>query len=142
VRSISGRVTEPRRGRLRATALVVLALALLAGCGDGSEGEPEAQPVGQELGGSVAQQVQCSDWNGATEAEKLATIEDVRSHVNLEDTGVEAPALSDAEALEVFDNGCDQPEAAGYRLYVMYARAVAFQPLRDIAEGDVEAPSD
>ena len=142
MRSISVRATERSPGRLRAAALLALSLVALAGCGDAEgDGESGAKPVGQELGGSVSQLVQCSDWNGATEAEKVATIEDVRSHVNLEDPGVEAPALTDAEAMEVFDNGCDRPEAQGFRLYLLYSRAVAFKPLADIASGEVEAPA-
>lgn len=141
MRSISGRASK---GSPRPWALALATVALAAGgCGDAaSGGGPEAEPVGQSLGGSVSQLVQCSDWQGATEAEKLATIEDVRSHVNLEGTGVDAPQLSDEETMEVFENGCDEPQAQGYRLYVMYARAVAFKPLRDIAEGRIEAPSD
>lgn len=144
MRSISVRATERSPGRPRGVALLALSVAALAGCGDsGGEGDGEsgAEPVGQKLGGSVSQLVQCSDWNGATEAEKIATIEDVRSHVNVEDTGVEAPALTDSEAMEVFDNGCDRPEAQGFRLYLLYARAIAFKPLADIASGEVTAPA-
>jgi len=143
VRSISVRAAERSLSRLCGAALLALSIAALAGCGDGGgdEGEPAAEPVGQELGGSVSQLVQCSDWNGATEAEKLATIEDVRSQVNSEDSGVESIALTDDEAMEVFDNGCDRPEAQGFRLYLLYARAVAFKPLADIASGEVTAPA-
>jgi hypothetical protein len=105
----------------------------LPACGD--EGEDGAEPVGQELGGSVAQLVQCRDWVGATDEQKVATVTDIRSQVNREDAGVSASELSDDEAIEVFDNGCDEPAAAGYRLHILYARAAAFKPLRDIAEG-------
>lgn len=132
--------TSPRRS-VAVAGIAAGALALgIAGCGGGPEPEAGAAgqdgPVGQPRGGSVAQLAQCRDWNGGTEAQRLATVEDIRSHVNLEDTGVEASELSDAEAIEVFDNGCDEPAADGYRLHVMYARAAAFKPLRDIAEGN------
>jgi len=141
VSSTSVRVTD--RARWALSALVALALLPLAGCGDdGGGSEPAAEPVGQKLGGSVAPLVSCFDWVDASEAERLATIEDVRSQVNLEGTGVDAPALSDDEAMEVFDNGCDRPEAAGFRLYLLYARAVSFKPLQEIAEGDVTTPAD
>jgi hypothetical protein len=121
--------------------IVATALALsLGACGGGPEpsadASGDAKAVGQELGGSVAQLAQCRDWVEGTEAQRLATVEDIRSHVNLEDTGVEASELTDDEAIEVFDNGCDEPAAEGYRLHVMYARAAAFKPLRDIAEGN------
>lgn len=130
-----------------AIALAVAAALALGGCGDGgSEGESgsegEAEAVGQELGGSVAPLAQCSDWNEATDAEKVATIEDIRSQVNREDAGVTASSLTDEEATVVFDNGCDQPYAQGFRLHVMYARAASVKPLQDIAEGNVEAPAD
>jgi hypothetical protein len=112
----------------------------LAGCGDsGSDGE-DAEAVGNELGGSVAPLAVCSDWQGASEAERLATVEDIRSQVNREDAGVTSSELSDEEAMEVFDNGCDEPYAQSFRLHVIYARAAAFKPLHDIAEGKVEAP--
>lgn len=115
----------------------------VTGCGDSASGESEgAEPVGQELGGSVAQLAQCSDWVSATEDERLATIEDIRSQVNREDAGVTASALSDERALEVFDNGCAEPSAASFRLHVMYARAAAFEPLRKIAEGETPVPSE
>jgi hypothetical protein len=109
----------------------MLALAVVAsGCGSGS-----AAPVGAELGGSVAGSVQCSDWVDATAPQKLATIEDIRSHVNQQDSGVTASALTDDEALDVFDHGCERPASESFRLYVMYARAAAFKPLREVAEG-------
>lgn len=85
--------------------------------------------VGENLAGSVAPLVECRDWNGATEEEKLATIEDVRSQVSRQDVGIDAPVLSDEEALEIFDNTCEPAFAQGFRLYKLYARAVAFAPL-------------
>ena len=121
----------PPRNRIAAAIAVALALA---GCGDSGESE-DSDPVGQKLGGSVAQLVQCRDWVEATEAQKLATIADIRSQVNREDAGVSTSVLADSEAMEVFENGCDEPYAAGFRLHVMYARAAAFKPLREIAEG-------
>lgn len=117
-----------------AAALFVLAAALGVGCG-GERDEGGVSPVGQELGGSVAQLVQCRDWAPATAAEKVATIAEIRSQVNREDAGVSSSELTDAEALEVFDNGCAKSYAAGFRLHVLYARAAAFKPLREIAEG-------
>jgi hypothetical protein len=131
VRSISARRTS--------AALLAAALTLTlgaTGCGDGDE--EGSGPVGEELGGSVAQLVQCSDWTGASDDQQLATVEDIRSHVNQEDSGVTASELTDDEAMEVFDHGCARPGSEGYRLYVMYARAAAFKPLREIAEGEAQ----
>lgn len=119
--------------RTSAALLATAALAVGAGCGGGDQ--DGAGPVGGELAGSVAQLAQCSDWAGATEGQKLATIEDIRSHVNQENSGVTASELTDDEATEVFDRGCANPGAGSFRLYVMYARAAAFKPLREVAEG-------
>ncbi len=115
----------------------LVAVLVLAGCGADDDGAaPAGEPVGQEVAGSVAAFAQCRDWNGASEADKLATIEEIRSQVNREDAGVSASELSDEEAMDVFEHGCSEPYADGFRLHVMYARAAAFQPLRDIAEGN------
>ena len=132
MRSISGR--RPSRAASASACLALIVALAATGCGAGDEGE--AEPVGQELGGSVAQLAQCRDWVAASDEQKLATIEDIRSQVNREDAGVAASALSDDEAMEVFENGCDETRALGYRLHVMYARAAAFKPLQDIAEGE------
>lgn len=118
-----------------ASSAAALALTLfLSGCGDdGASGSSEsasgAEPLGRVLGGSVAQLAQCSDWVKGTEPEKLATIADIRSQVNRQDTSVEAPPLTDDEALELFDNACSESFAEGFRLYVLYARAAGFAPL-------------
>ena len=117
-----------------ATLLAAVALAV-AGCGDDEGSEPPAEPLGEEVGGSVAQLAQCRDWNTGTVAEKLATIADIRAQVNRTDAGIQAPPLSDDEALEVFDGACSQSFADGFRLYVLYARAAGFAPLlRDSPE--------
>lgn len=135
MRSTSALTGRPSARAALAVALVAAAAA--GGCGS-DDGAPTATAaaVGQELGGSVAPLAQCRDWVEATEEEKLATIADIRSQVNREDLGVEASELTDDEAMEVFENGCDEVRALGFRLHVMYARAAAFKPLQDIAEGE------
>ena len=85
--------------------------------------------VGENLAGSVAPLVECRDWNGANDEQKLATIEDVRSQVDRPDSGIRVPSLTDEEAIMVFDNACEPVWAQGFRLYKLYARAVAFAPL-------------
>lgn len=129
---------------MRALAAIVAVTAVAAaGCGsDGSEGaEPDrdadevvdisgTEPVGEMTAGSVASLVECRDWNEATPEQQVATIADVRSQINLEDSGVEAPALTDSEAQEVFDDACRPAWAGGFRLYKIYARAAGFIPLQ------------
>jgi hypothetical protein len=116
----------------------VLAL-VAAGCGGDSgdsAGEREVKPLGPLLAGSVAHLAQCKHWVGGSRERKLATIEDIRSQVNRRDTGVRAPALSDEEALGLFDRACSNSYARSFRLYVVYARAAGFAPLlRDAAPG-------
>ena len=136
--------------RLVVFAALAVAALVAGGCGaggdDGDAERPEltaeqaaqagevvdisgTDAVGESVGGSVAPLVECRDWNEATEEEKLATIEDVRSQVSRQDVGIDAPVLSDEEALTVFDNTCEPSWAQGFRLYKLYARAVAFAPL-------------
>ncbi len=129
MRSARRRLPTARSGF--AAALVAAALAVGA-CGDESGGSATttaAEPLGQEAAGSVAPLAQCRDWNRGNEAEKLATIEEIRRQVNLESSGVEAPPLSDQEAMELFENACGESFAQGFRLYVLYARAAGFAPL-------------
>ena len=140
------RTARRARGPRAAALAGGAALALLAGCGDdGPTVQAEAkaedrggqvidisgtEPVGEMLAGSVAPLVECRDWNGATAEEKLATVTDVRSQINLEDSGISAPALTDEEAQEMFDSSCEPAWAQGFRLYKLYARAVGFVELK------------
>lgn len=112
----------------RAAALLATLALGLAGCGSDSvaKGEPEAQPVGEVRVGSVAQLAQCSDWTAGTPEERMATVEDVKEQINLEDGTGETPELSDDAAYEVLDNTCSQDFAGSVRLYKVYARATGF----------------
>jgi hypothetical protein len=143
---VSSPATSRTARRARTAALAgAAALALLGGCGDDddarAEAEPEdrgsqvidisgTEPVGEMLAGSVAPLVECRDWNGASADEQLATIADVRSQINLEDSGISAPALTDEEAQEMFDSSCEPAWAQGFRLYKLYARAAGFVELK------------
>ena len=92
-------------------------------------------PVGQMIGGSVAPLATCADWKGATEAERLATIDEIRTQLAAQDSGISAPELTDEEAGEMFDTACRPSWAAGFRLYKLYARGVGFVELkREIEE--------
>lgn len=146
--SPTGRASSARPRRLLAAALAGAAALALAACGsDEPAGEPETEPsagevidisgtdpVGVETAGSVVQLVECRDWNAATPEQKLATIEDVRSQLSRTDTGIDSPALTDDEALEVFDSGCEPEWAQGFRLYKLYARAAGFVELQRALE--------
>lgn len=120
------------RRRFAALALAAATLALASCGGDGEEpagNEPE--PLGEVRVGSVAQLAQCRDWNGGTRAQRLATIDDIREQVNLQDAPVRTPELSDEVAYEVLDNTCAHEFADGFRLYKLYARATGFASFAD-----------
>lgn len=76
--------------------------------------------------GSVAQLAQCRDWNAGTREERLATIDQIREQINLQDSNVKTPELSDEVAYEVLDSACAARYARSFRLYKVYARATAF----------------
>jgi hypothetical protein len=132
--------------RVAGAAALLLLLVALGGCGsddsdggDGAAGKERSgevvdisgtEPVGQKLGGSVAQLVTCREWKGASEEERLATIADVRSQLAPQDSGIELPQLTDEEAAEVFDNSCSPEWAGGFRLYKLYAQAAGFVTLK------------
>ena len=63
--------------------------------------------------------------------ERLATIDDIREQVNLKDSAVKTPELSDDAAYRVLDNTCRRSFAAGFRLYKLYARAATFAALSE-----------
>jgi hypothetical protein len=143
-RSISVRATELRA--LLLAGLLALGLGLSA-CG-GEESPAEARddrldevvdisgtdPVGQERAGSVAPLAMCGDWNEGSEEERRATIADIRAQLAPQDSGIQAPELTDEEATEVFDNACEPSWAGGFRLYKLYARAVGFVEVKRALE--------
>jgi hypothetical protein len=116
-----------------AAAVGLAALLALAACGSDSQpaGERSAKPVGQVLVGSVAQMATCSDWNGGTRAQRVATIHDIRRQINLKASAVQTPELSDAAAYEILGNLCGKDFAGSFRLYKLYARAASFAPLAE-----------
>jgi hypothetical protein len=86
----------------------------------------DAKPLGPIRVGSVAQLATCSDWNAGNRAERLATIHDVRAQINLKDTAVKTPELSDRAAYRVLRNTCRMSFAGSFRLYKIYAKAASF----------------
>jgi hypothetical protein len=72
---------------------------------------------------------QCRDWNAGTEAQKQATIDDIRSSLTPQSQEESGTALSDERAYELFERSCKEEFAQGFKLYKLYARAAAFAPL-------------
>ena len=119
---------DPRKSAT-ALALVLIAGALV-GCGDSATGQdPSTQAVGEQVGGSVAALAQCRDWNAGTEAEKQATIADIRSSLTPQSEEESGTSLSDERAYELFEHSCAVEFAQSFQLYKLYARAAAFAPL-------------
>jgi hypothetical protein len=127
----SGASQTPARASATALALA-LSVCALAGCGGDAAGEdPPVQGVGDEVGGSVAALAQCRDWNAGTEAEKQATIADIRSSLTPQSEEEPSTSLSDERAYELFEHSCAEEFAQGFELYKLYARAAAFAPLAE-----------
>ncbi|MBA3260972.1 MAG: hypothetical protein H0T69_00560 [Thermoleophilaceae bacterium] len=114
-----------------ACTLTLVAAVAIAACGAEPERAREAKPVGEKLVGSVAQMAQCSDWNAGTRPQRVATIHDIRQQVNLKDSALHTPELSDEAAYDVLDNTCRRDFAGSFRLYKLYARAASFAPFTE-----------
>lgn len=121
----------PRSGGVALGAAV--AASFLAGCGTAGGGdEAEGAPplaLGESRAGSVAPFVQCRDWNAGTVEQRLATIEDIREQVSAEGATADSPPMPDDEAYDLFERACAKEFAAGFRLYKLYTRAVAFDDI-------------
>jgi hypothetical protein len=120
---------DPKASPSTALALVLTAAAV-AGCGHAAaENGSTAQPVGDLVGGSSAALAQCRDWNKGTEAEKQATIADIRSFLTPQSQEESRTSLSDTRAYRLFERSCGVDWAQGFKLYKLYARAAALAPL-------------
>ena len=119
---------DPRA--LATTLALVLIAGALVGCGGNATGHGHSvQGVGEQVGGSVAPLAQCRDWNAGTEAEKQATVADIRSSLTPQSQEKSGTSLSDERAYQLFEHSCAVGFAQGFELYKLYARAAAFAPL-------------
>ena len=142
----AGQRLRPSRATAFAAAAALILPIAFAGCGsdDGGAGDGAksdrvvdisgTDPVGPMVAGSVAALVTCRDWKGANEDERLATIADIRRQLAPQDSGIKVPELTDEEAEEVFDNGCEIESSGGFRLYKLYAQAAGFVTLKRAIE--------
>ena len=114
------------------TLALLLSAAALGGCGGDDPGEEaSAKGVGDEVGGSVASLAQCRDWNRGTEAEKQATVDDIRSSLTPQSQEEPGTNLSDERAYELFERTCAEDFAQTFQLYKVYAQAAALAPLAE-----------
>jgi hypothetical protein len=118
----------------RAAAILLALMAIagaLAGCGgDDSSTAAESRAVADQVGGSVAPLALCRDWNEETEAQKQATIADIRRSLTPQSQEESRTSLSDERAYELFERTCRPDFAQGFELYKLYAQAAALAPLK------------
>ena len=116
---------------MRIIAAAVLSVALLAGCGtEGSRQGPRSGGVRPEVAGSTAALANCGEWKRATPKQRRFTVDDLRGQLTGQGDPKARSVLSDERAYEVFEHACKQGYADQLRLYKLYVRAAAFEPLR------------
>lgn len=115
--------------RTRLVALSALAALALGGCGDSGDGEaastrPDLPPDFN------LQAFTCEDWEKANQSTRdyvVQRIEEITGGV-VSGQGYEArgSTLTKEQAIELFDNRCGDPAAAGFVLYKLYGHAAEF----------------
>ena len=119
------------RGRLTIAAAASLIVAATAGCGGGSNTQPDLG-VGPNVGNPI-NLADCHDWNQANTSQRLGTLQQLKEFAGGPVLGnnPSAPAgrgavLDDKKAYELLTNACKHQFAAGFRLYLLYQRAASF----------------
>ena len=117
---------------MRVIAAAMLSGALLAGCAnDGSsQGPRSGGGVRSEVAGTTAALANCGEWKRATPKQRRFTVEDLRGQLTEQSSKSARSVLSDERAYEIFEHACRQNYANELRLYKIYVRAAAFEPLR------------
>jgi hypothetical protein len=115
----------------RLSALLAVAVVLLAGCGSDSSTQPQSG-VGPNVGQPI-RLADCSDWNQANTEQRLGTIEQLKGFAGGPVVGNNASSpsgtgsvLDDKDAYDLFNRWCAQSFARGFKLYKLYERAAAF----------------
>jgi hypothetical protein len=120
---------------LRAAAALLCAAAVV-GCGGSSADEdrprqgPRSAGVRPEVRGTTAGLANCGEWRAATPAQRRATVEDLRDQLTEQADPRARSVLSDERAYQALQRGCREDYASGLRLYNLYVRAAAYEPLR------------
>jgi hypothetical protein len=118
------------------TSLAALAVvvAALAGCSE-SGGDPPVTGAGPGIDVPL-RLADCEDWNRASVEEKLGTVDRVEAIAG-GPTGSPAghgTTLPDDRAFRLFESYCSADFARAFKLYKLYARAAAFEPLAEALE--------
>jgi len=117
---------------MRAAAVALLCgVVLVVGCAnEGSRQGPRSGGVRSEVAGTTAALANCGEWKRANPRERNFTVDDLRGQLTEQDNRSERSVLSDERAYEIFEKACRQSYADELRLYKLYVRAAAFEPLR------------
>jgi hypothetical protein len=114
-----------------AKALILLAILAVAGCGGGTNAQPQVD-VGPNVGQPIAL-ADCHDWEQANTEQRLGTIRDLKNFAGGPVVGNNASSpsgtgsvLDDDKAYDLFNNWCKEDFARGFKLYKLYERAAAF----------------
>jgi hypothetical protein len=120
-----------RRRRTLIAGCALGLVALLAGCGGGTNTQPQVG-VGPNVGQPI-NLADCSDWNQANTEQRLGTIKELRNFAGGPVVGNSATSpsgtgsvLDDKQAYDLFSNYCKEDFARGFKLYKLYERAAAF----------------
>ena len=118
---------------MRRLAILMLALAVLAGCGGGGDAtsakSAAAKPVGDETAGSVVQFADCADWRRGTREERVATIVALRGQLTPQRSASAESSLPDDRAYALLDKACTPSFSQSLRLYKLYVKMQGFAPL-------------
>ena len=121
----------PSRGRAREHAVAALLVAgALTGCmGSDGGGEQRPENAGARIGTPV-RLADCEDWQRADVRERYGTVEEIRDVMGqpVGKEGLRGRTLDEDKSYEVLDRACKQRVARYFKLYKIYARAVAFGP--------------
>jgi hypothetical protein len=79
------------------------------------------------IGGKPLQQASCEDWMRGSADERAAVVAALKSNVGGPTPYGHGTTLADADAYALFARACARPYARGFMLYIVYARAAAFQ---------------
>ena len=118
---------------MRVVAVAMLCAVFLAGCSGDSDAPrqgPSQGGVRPEVAGTTAALANCGEWKRATVKQRRFTVEDLRGQLTEQSSRSAKSVLSDERAYELFQKACKQDYADQLRLYKIYVRAAAFEPLR------------
>jgi hypothetical protein len=127
----SAKAVERPLRRWAAFAGVAIIAAAIAGCGGGSNTQPQVD-VGPNVGQPISL-ADCNDWEQANTEQRLGTIKQLKGFAGGPVVGNNASSpsgtgsvLTDEDAYDLFNGWCGQSFARGFKLYKLYERAAAF----------------